>query len=92
MSAKENLGHLSGGDALISRDFPLSDSNLVLFNSCLWKDVGDGRDEDIGAPDALLDQAPQGLSALQPWPAVHNYHAELLVLLEGFTQDVVDER
>lgn len=62
------------------------------FFSCLWKDVGDGRDEDIGAPDALLDQASQGLAALQPRPAVHHNHAELLVLLEGFAQDVVDER
>lgn len=63
-----------------------------LFFSCLWKDVGDGRDEDISAPDALLDQASQGLAALQPRPAVHHNHAELLVLLEGFAQDVVDER
>lgn len=64
----------------------------MVFYSCLWKDVGDGRDEDVGAPDALLDQASQGLAALQPRPAVHHNHAELLVLLEGFAQNVVDER
>lgn len=61
------------------------------FCNHLWKDVRDGRDKDVGAADASLDQAPQGLSALQPRPAVHHDHAELPALLKGLAQDVVDQ-
>lgn len=58
----------------------------------LWKNVGDGRDEDVGAADASLDEAPQGLPALQSGPAVHHDHAELPFLVKGLAQDVVDQR
>lgn len=58
----------------------------------LWKNVGDGRDKDVGAADASLDKAPQGLPALQSRPAVHHDHTELYVLLKGLAQDVVDQR
>lgn len=58
----------------------------------LWKDVRDSGDKDVGAADAPLDQAPQGLPALQPRPAVHHDHAELPAFLEGLAQDVVDQR
>lgn len=61
------------------------------MNVYLWKDVRHGRDKDVGAADASLDQAPQGLPALQSRPAVHNDHTELPALLEGFAQDVVDQ-
>lgn len=60
--------------------------------SYLWKDVGDCRDEDVGAADASLDQAPQSLPALQPRPAVHDDDAELPSFLKGLKQDVVDQR
>lgn len=63
-----------------------------MFSSCLWKDVRDRRDEDVGAPDAPLDQTSQGLPALQPRPAVYHDHTELPVLLKGLAEDVVDER
>lgn len=62
------------------------------MTSDLWEDVGDGRDEDVGAADASLDQASQGLPALQPGPAVHHDHTELPALLKGLAQDVVDQR
>lgn len=58
----------------------------------LWKDVRDGWDKDVGAADASLDEAPQGLPTLQSRPAVHHDHAELPVFLEGLAQDVVDQR
>lgn len=58
----------------------------------LWKNVGDSRDKDVGAADAFLDKAPQGLAALQSRPAVHHDHTELPLLLEGLAQDVVDQR
>lgn len=58
----------------------------------LWKDVGDSRDKDVGAADAFLDEAPQGLPALQSGPAVHHDHTELPVFLKGLAQDVVDQR
>ena len=61
------------------------------FHHHLWKDVGDGRDKDIGTANAFLDQAPQSLPALQPRPAVHHDHAELPAFLKGLVQDVVDQ-
>ncbi len=62
-----------------------------MFCNHLWKDVGDSRDENIGAADASLDQAPQGLPALQSRPAVHHDHTELPALLKGLAQDVVNQ-
>lgn len=57
----------------------------------LWKDIRDSRDENVGAADASLDQAPQGLPALQSRPAVHHDHTKLPALLKGLAQDVVDQ-
>lgn len=34
------------------------------FHDYLWKDVRDSRYKDVGAANASLDQAPQGLPAL----------------------------
>lgn len=65
---------------------------MSLFCSCLWKDVRDSRDKDICAADASLDQASQGLPALQSRPAVHHDDTELPALLKGLAQDVVDQR
>lgn len=58
---------------------------------CLWEDVRDRRDKDVGAADASLDQASQGLPALQPRSAVHDDDAELPATLEGLAQNVVDQ-
>jgi len=58
----------------------------------LRENVGDSGDEDVGAADASLDEAPQSLAALQTRPAVHHDHTELPLLLKGLAQDVVDQR
>ena len=65
---------------------------MLWSRNYLWKDVRDSRDKDIGAADASLDQTPQGLPALHPRPAIHHDHTELSAFLEGFMQDVVDQR
>lgn len=57
----------------------------------LWKDVGDSWDKDVGAADAFLHQAPQGLPALQTRSAVHHDHTEFPALLKRLTEDVVDQ-
>lgn len=64
--------------------------SFLSFQNDLWKDVGYSGDKDVGAADASLDQAPQGLPALQPRPAVYHDHAELPALFQGLAQDVVN--
>lgn len=65
--------------------------SFLWLQDYLWKDVGYSRDKDVGAADASLDQAPQGLPALQPRPAVYHDHAELPAFFQCFAQDVVNQ-
>lgn len=89
MSTKKDLRHLTKEHCFNG------DISSTLFMLCwlcdyLWKDVRNSWDKNIGAADASLNQAPQGLPAFQPRSAIHHYDTKLPVFVKGLTQDVVD--